>query len=272
MNVLEIAKQTSLDLWSAMTRRQRETPEKVHSNPHQWLADEVHTMLEDYRTDHFYLGTYMKDYEEVVCLAETNQLPEEDQYKLEFSRDAVREYQALIQLEADLAAAGHIGTNLNPRKYRVSYDRVFLAHPPFEYKGDLITGASLDLTFKCFKDGKEILFGENEGTREEGAFHCSVNKDHGFAIEHKSTEESYYDFITCEATHFFLDYYEGRSGEVLPGCPEAFADYPVSGAKPTTKEEFIKIIQGHWENFDNSDNRRAQNCAWCHEVVPTETT
>lgn len=270
MNVLKVAEKTSDDLWSNMIRRQRETPEKINPNPEQWLADEVHTLLYDIRTNHYGEADHLREYERVVGLAKDDKYPEEnreDQWRLDFAKDAVKQYQNLLCLEAELQEKGYTGTNLNPRKYRVSYDRVFLAHPPFEYNGDLITGASLDLTVQCFKDGKEVLFGENEGTSEEGTFHCSVNKEHGFLVEQKPYEESWFDSINCKAVCFFLDYYEGRVGDLYEDWPKATANMPCSGSKPTTKEEFIKVIQDHWENFDNSDNRHAQSCAWCHHEV-----
>ena len=147
-------------------------------------------------------------------------------------------------------------------KYRLLYNRAFIATPEFEYNGRVVVGAAVGILFRFFKNGKEVLFEEGDECDVCDNAVCSLDKesDNCCVLSLKPyLVESWFDRMTFEIVEWELVVLQGYACDVVPDCPEEFGYYLVSEGLRVSQDEFARVLREHWESFDVSDNLEAEN-------------
>lgn len=168
------------------------------------------------------------------------------------------------------------------RKYRLGYDRVFLAHPSIKIENEVIAGLSIFIKYKLFdiNSDLEIAFTEEEQAIGIGAKYISEDE------KYLELDDFYMnDFIKC----YFDKAYQGYikleeinkekleqwgyrlEYEISSYNKDVYTDetYIRADPKKISKEEFEEILSENLNNFDNDDNKiEAQSCGY--ETYPIE--
>ena len=157
------------------------------------------------------------------------------------------------------------------KKYRLGYDKVFLAHPAIKMGNEILCGVTLDIQYKLFdiSSGLEIAFTEKDQSIGKGVQ----------AISEYAEIEDYYmsDFLKCSFDKNYEGYvkFEIINEEKLKQWGYRL-EYKISSyskdvvcdergncePKDITKEEFYKILSENISNFNNSDNINTQSCSY----------
>ena len=149
-------------------------------------------------------------------------------------------------------------------KKRICYDYYFMPADPhngFELKGERIVGLSLMVEFKIFVNGKEILYEGYNDKKEIFAYGLGKFYPKNFVNCYYNPETSSYEFKE-NLELFQLAKSKGKEIELEYKENNFYKDlkdkhYPVN----ITKEEFGTILK--MGNFDNTNNKPAQNLCYC---------
>ncbi|WP_349764267.1 hypothetical protein [Fusobacterium sp. SYSU M8D902] len=146
---------------------------------------------------------------------------------------------------------------------RIGYDKVLLAFPDVKVNNEIIVSLSLIIKYKVFYEEKEIFFDETTFVDKnvpyinvDNFLKCSVDKNEkGFLRFEKKFEKD------LERLGFTF------SWEIASYMKEIKVDDYIAESQEIAKEEFYKILQENIDNFDNSDNKSAQNTCYCNYPV-----
>lgn len=147
-------------------------------------------------------------------------------------------------------------------KYRLLYDRAFMASPEFEYNGRVVVGAAVGILFRFFKNGEEVFFEDGDGSDVCDNVICSFDKDleNCCVLSLKPyLVESWFDRMTYEIVEWKIEVLQGYASDVVPDCPEELGYYLVSEGLQVSKDEFTKVLREHGESFDIPENLEAEN-------------
>ncbi|PWX16725.1 hypothetical protein CYK65_15405 [Clostridium perfringens] len=161
------------------------------------------------------------------------------------------------------------------RKYRLGYDFLFLPNRTFKYKGELIGGTSIMVLFKIYDmNGNEILFEtEGEELKEQtiklkngeecylcDLFYCSFDKE-------KFKEDQTFDF---SPTMNVIMSNCRISMEIHSYTKDIEVKKVILEPENIDREEFNDIMLNNLEQFDVTDNKPAQSCAYIAVEVTEE--
>ena len=140
------------------------------------------------------------------------------------------------------------------------------------YKGDVISGLSVDVLYKIFSsDGQELLFSDDETKGfhkiSVGDKSCSMTDLLTGSIDKTNKLKFIPDTELLNKANLKLEW-EIRNYYTEKEEPDE--DFGLI-AKPyeCTKEEFVYILENHIDHFDCSDNRPASTPAYFTERVET---
>lgn len=160
------------------------------------------------------------------------------------------------------------------KKYRLGYDRVFLAHPAIKSGNELIASLSIYIKYRLFAKNYndfEIAFTKDDQSIGKGVKYisdyaelgdyymsdflkCSFDKDYEGYIKFEEIKKE-----KLEQMGYRIEY------EISSYSKDVFINERCSFAEPETisKEEFYKILSENISNFDNTDNTLwAQTCSY----------
>lgn len=152
----------------------------------------------------------------------------------------------------------------------IAYDYLFNYFGGDTFKGKIITGACVTLAIRPFKDGKEVKFEEKIEPSTHGkylseVFYVSFDRNKLFEVNRNLYADNLFrlvlgfDEIKSEIVGYGLDYYEGKSKDIFPDLDlKEFDDMPVSSVMAVTETEFRDFLSNHIDDFDMSDNQKAQ--------------
>lgn len=154
-----------------------------------------------------------------------------------------------------------INKKQNIRK-RICYDYYFMpsnSNGDFKFSGEFIEGVSLCVKFRIFINSEEIFYKDNEkeifsyGSRKfypTNFIKCYYNPKTGWH-EFKKNSDLFQlaklNGLDIRFEYIEYDFYKDLKNE----------SYPIN----ITRDEFCKILNN--KEFDNSDNKPAQNLAYC---------
>lgn len=149
----------------------------------------------------------------------------------------------------------------------IVYDYLFNYFGKDIFKGKIITGASIQLAIKAYKNGEEVKF--KEEPKVNNHFYCdnfkvSFDTDKLYIIEKDIIVDNLYriiykwDKIDYEVIGFTLDYLDELSDDLREKLPVMLKDMPCSAPMEVSKEEFETFLKGHIKDFNIRDNINAQ--------------
>lgn len=159
------------------------------------------------------------------------------------------------------------------RTNRISYDYLFNYFGKGTYEGKPVTGASIALNIRPYKDGKEVLFKDGDEPKLQDCYLCDIykvsfNRKTEFVVKENVDVKLMYllafewDRIEYEITDYSLDVHIGtlkdRFGDDTENLPDGFLDTPISKPVTVTEEEFREFLSVNEDDFDIPDNRSAQ--------------
>ena len=155
-----------------------------------------------------------------------------------------------------------INKKQNIRK-RICYDYYFMPSNPdyFKFEGEYIIGISLCVKFKIFINGEELFYKSYDDDEEIFSYGSSKFYPPNFIKCYYNPKTGWYEFkknselfqlATQEGFDIRLEYIEYDFYKDLKD-----EKYPINIAK----DEFYKILNN--KEFDNSNNKPAQNLAYC---------
>lgn len=149
-------------------------------------------------------------------------------------------------------------------KKTIVYDYLFKYLGGDAFKGKIITGASIQLAIKAYKNGKEVKFKEEPKSNNRfyycDNFKVSFDTDKMYAVEKNIIVDNLYriiygwDKIDYEVVGFNLEYSEEFSYDLpvpLKGCI-------VQTPMVVSEEEFTTFLKEHMKDFNIRDNIDAQ--------------
>lgn len=151
----------------------------------------------------------------------------------------------------------------------IVYDYLFNYFGGDSFKDKIILGAGIRLAIRAYKDGEEIKFVENEEPKYKDIFYNEnynvlFDREKLFVIEKNLIVDNLFrivkgwDKIEAEIDGYFLDYLSHLPEEVEKDLPEDLKGFPCSEPMDVSEEEFRTFLREHLNDFDISDNRRAQ--------------
>lgn len=158
---------------------------------------------------------------------------------------------------------------MSKKKYRLGYDYLFLASPPFEYKGEIIGSISINVIFKvCGKGGEEFTYKEDKDHRiyltvnkdvyAYQLFNCRIDWNNLFVLEPRLDLQRPLGKVTYSVV--------GYTKEVQDSIDSCMME-----SVEISKGEFEEILRCNFEKFDNSDNKSAQNTSYfTQEITPKD--
>lgn len=149
----------------------------------------------------------------------------------------------------------------------LAYDYLFNYFGGDMFKDKKITGASVQLAIRVYKNGEEIKFIQEPRTK--GTYLCDVYKvsfdrEKLFTVTKDVKRDNLlrivygWDEIKAEVVGYSLDYESKFNEEQLKDMPEVMKNFPVSEAMEVTEEEFKDFLSKHLDDFDMKDNINAQ--------------
>lgn len=169
----------------------------------------------------------------------------------------------------------------------VAYDYTFNYFGGDTYNGRTVAGANITLAIRCYKDGAEVKFdsakGEPSISYSAAGKHIKERKEWLFSVfdvsidrkaaAFKITRDLYkdnlfklicgYDKIEYDIVGYSLDVVVGLLNDTNPSLaqklPKEFQDLPACEPVEVTESVFREFISSHIDDFDISDNKRAQN-------------
>lgn len=166
------------------------------------------------------------------------------------------------------------------KKYRLGYDYLFLPNNSFQYKSDLIGGLGLNIMFKIYFDGEEILFENDELTDQEFIFGFNqenlISKEIKQACYLSELLICSYDQkggLTIEPNLYLINLIrilnKDRRFSMVWEIDSYTKDIDKSILEPEfiTEKEFNDILNNNKLLFDNIDNKVAQSTSYFIEEV-----
>lgn len=173
----------------------------------------------------------------------------------------------------------NIKMELNKTK-TVAYDYTFNYFGGDKYNGKIVTGASITLAIRCYKDDIEVKFDEAEPHIEflnagkkvrkwlNSVFDISIDRKDVFKISRNLYVDNLfklmcgYDIIKYDIVGYSLNVAVGLLNDTNPSLaqklPKEFQDLPVCEPVEVTEGVFREFISSHIDDFDISDNKKAQ--------------
>ena len=165
----------------------------------------------------------------------------------------------------------------------VAYDYTFNYFGGDMYNGRLVTGASITLAIRCYKDGVEMKFDKIEPhiqdfVKKRKAYLCDLfdvyfdRKDLFTIRRNKIYIDVFkricgYDRIEYDIVGYSLDVAVGLVNDTDPllakKLPEEFQDLPVCEPVVVAENVFKNFISSRIDDFDISDNKVAQCVSVC---------
>lgn len=155
----------------------------------------------------------------------------------------------------------------------IVYDYLFNYFGGEKFEDRIVTGASVQVAIRPYKNGEEVKF-ENEkelsanGKYLNSVFDVSFDRKNIFNIKRNLYVDNLfrlvYDFdeIKYEVMGFSIDTAVGLTKDVMPELaaklPEEFKGMPVSESTQVSEKVFRDFILNHLDDFDISDNKKAQ--------------
>ncbi|OUB41260.1 hypothetical protein [Bacillus thuringiensis] len=149
-------------------------------------------------------------------------------------------------------------------KYRLGYDYVFIPNEPIVYKGEDVSSMSVDVLFQVFDEsGQERLFEGKELTDQRLLL---KNGSSCYLTELVRCSFDKETILSFERNQRLLE----GSGYTIEWTIDSYAKavgIGYSEAQEMSKEEWMGLMRGYRELFDNRDNDSAQSCAYFTEKV-----
>lgn len=149
----------------------------------------------------------------------------------------------------------------------IAYEYLFNYFGGDVFNGRIITGASIQLAIRAYKDGKEVKFKEEpskHGYYYNENYKVSFDKDKLFIVEKDIKVDNFYrivygwDKIEYEIVGYCLDYLDKAPEDFIEKLPVEFRNLPFSTSMEVSKEEFETFLKTHIDDFNISDNINAQ--------------
>lgn len=176
----------------------------------------------------------------------------------------------------------------NNKTKTVAYDYTFNYFGGDTYDGKIVTGASITLAIRCYKEGTEVKFNENEEQsvnlvtidpisngfvpKDErwlnDVFDISFDRKEIFKIHRNIYIDNLfklhygYDKISYDIVGYSFDVAVGLLKDTDPSfakdLPEGFQDAPVCEPVEVDESVFREFISSRIDDFDITDNKNAQ--------------
>lgn len=149
----------------------------------------------------------------------------------------------------------------------IAYEYLFNYFGGDVFNGRVVTGASIQLAIRAYKDGKEVKFKEEpnkDGYYYNENFKVSFDKDKLFIVEKDIKVDNFYsivygwDKIKYEIVGYCLHYLDKAPEDFIEKLPVEFRNLPFSTSMEVSKEEFETFLKTHIDDFNISDNINAQ--------------
>lgn len=155
----------------------------------------------------------------------------------------------------------------------IVYDYLFNYFGGDKFEGKIVTGASIQVAIRPYKNGDEIKFENGKELSVKGkylfsVFDVSFDRENIFNINRNLFVDNLFrlvcnfDEIKAEVIGYSLDVATGLTKDVMPELadelPTEFRMLPVSESVQVSEETFRNFIQKHLNDFDISDNKKAQ--------------
>ncbi len=155
----------------------------------------------------------------------------------------------------------------------VAYNYLFNYFGGDKYNDKIVTGASIDLAIRPYKNGDEVKFEDGKELSFKGFFLCQVfdvsfDKENVFNINRNIFVDNIFrraygfDEIKAEIIGYSLEIAVGLTKDVIPELadklPTEFQSFPVSESIEVSEDVFRNFILNHLNDFDISDNKKAQ--------------
>lgn len=155
------------------------------------------------------------------------------------------------------------------RNKRIAYDYLFNYFGGDKWDGKIVGGSDITLNIRPYKDGKEVLFKDNE---ELTAANCSLSdvftvsfdRENQFVIKKDLTADSLFriafgwERIEASIIKYELDVYVGKVGDEQNELPKSLQDIPIMDPVVVTEKEYRDFLASHADDFDITDNKHAQ--------------
>lgn len=149
----------------------------------------------------------------------------------------------------------------------IAYDYLFNYFGDNKFKGNIISGACLQIAIRAYKDGREIKFIEEPKYNNyyfDDIYQVSFDRERLYHIERRELIDNIFcliygwDEIKAEIIGYTLDYLDLPPVEILKDLPKPFCSLPSSTPQEVTEEEFRTFLINNIDEFDISDNINAQ--------------
>lgn len=152
----------------------------------------------------------------------------------------------------------------------VAYDYLFNYFGGDTFNGKIITGVAITLAIRPLRNGKEVKFKDKTEPSTHEKYFCDVfdvsfDRENLFIIKRNLYIDNLFrivfgfDEIKYEIIDFTLDYFEGKTREVFPNLDiKEIDNLPVCTPMNVSEAEFRNFISSHIDDFDISDNQKAQ--------------
>lgn len=159
-------------------------------------------------------------------------------------------------------------TEMSNEAKTLVFDYLFNYFGCGKFKGNVITGACVRLAIRAYRNGQEVKFTE-EPCIDNRAYYCEIydvafDREKLFTVTKNLYIDNLFrivygfDKIEAQVVGYSLDKLTGRSADFINNCPKELADFPVSEEIIVSEDEFRKFLSDHLDDFDISDNKKAQ--------------
>lgn len=154
---------------------------------------------------------------------------------------------------------------------RIAYGYLFNYFGGEKRNGKIVNGSSIDLNIRPYKNGKEVLFEQDNEVTINGyylfhIFDIRFDRQYQFVIERNPQMYDLFriafgwERIEASVITYSLDVIAGRvkDEDGMNDLPEEFQNVPVSEPSVVSEEEFRAFLSEHVDDFDILDNKHAQ--------------
>lgn len=150
----------------------------------------------------------------------------------------------------------------------ITYTYLFNYFGKDTFKGKTISGASVEVAIRPYKNGKEVKFTEEPKCINRyyysDIFKVSFDRKNIFNVRRNLKCDNLYrikygwEKVDYEVIGFSLDYYDEWTDEEKKELPNHVTKLPISYPMEVFENEFREFLSNHIEDFDISDNENAQ--------------
>lgn len=155
----------------------------------------------------------------------------------------------------------------------IAYEYLFNYFGGDKFENKIVTGASIQLAIRPYKNGNEVKFEDGKELSFKDfflfqVFDVSFDKENVFNINRNIFIDNLFriaygfDKIKAEITGYSLDVATGLIKDVMPESadklPTELQSLPVSESLKVSEDVFKNFILNHLNDFDISDNQKAQ--------------